>query len=132
MEYDVPAASRRSPQKAGLSSDTGRFGPSVAIGLGAHQSDRRLPLGDLLSARSRSVQTPTNPHPELCRSGLACFKTRIVSSPLLAVSDLPFGTDVHRVDSLAQAQAQLPGRLAVGARVLKQRRGHSGIGIWRI
>src|SRR5882672_2442680 len=53
---------------------------------------------------------------------------------LLAVRDLPFGTDVHRVDSLAQAkaQAQLPGRLAVGARVLKQRRGHSGLGIWRI
>jgi hypothetical protein len=51
---------------------------------------------------------------------------------LLAVSDLPFGTDVHRVDSLAQAHAQLPERLAIGARVLKQRRGHSGIGIWRI
>ena len=51
---------------------------------------------------------------------------------LLAIRDLPFGTDVHRVDSLAQAEAQLPGRLAVGARVLKQRRGHSGIGIWRI
>jgi hypothetical protein len=51
---------------------------------------------------------------------------------LLAVSDLPFGTDVHRVETLAQAQAQLPDRLALGARVLKQRRGHSGIGIWRI
>ena len=51
---------------------------------------------------------------------------------LLAVRDLPFGTDVHRVDSLAQAKAELPGRLAVGARVLKQHRGHSGIGIWRI
>lgn len=51
---------------------------------------------------------------------------------LLAVRNLPFGTDVYRVDSLAQAEAQLPARLAVGARVLKQRRGHSGIGIWRI
>lgn len=51
---------------------------------------------------------------------------------LLAVRDLPFGTDVHRVESLAQAEAELPGRLALGARVLKQRRGHSGIGIWRI
>ena len=51
---------------------------------------------------------------------------------LLAVRDLPFGTDVHRVDSLAQAEAQLPGRLVGGARVLKQRRGHSGIGIWRV
>ena len=51
---------------------------------------------------------------------------------LLAVSDLPFGCDVHRVDSLAQAQAELPFRLSGGARVLKQHRGHSGIGIWRI
>jgi hypothetical protein len=51
---------------------------------------------------------------------------------LLAVRDLPFGSDVHRIDSPAQAQAQLPGRVAIGARVLKQRRGHSGIGIWRI
>ena len=51
---------------------------------------------------------------------------------LLAVRDLPFGTDVHRINSLAQAEAELPGRLAGGARVLKQHRGHSGIGIWRI
>ena len=51
---------------------------------------------------------------------------------LLAVRDLPFGCDVQRVDSLAQAQAELPARLALGARVLKQHRGHSGIGIWRI
>lgn len=51
---------------------------------------------------------------------------------LLAVRDLPFGSDVYRVDSLVQAQAELPLRLATGARVLKQHRGHSGIGIWRI
>ena len=51
---------------------------------------------------------------------------------LVAVRDLPFGTDVHRLDSLTQARAELPGRLALGARVLKQQRGHSGIGIWRI
>ena len=50
---------------------------------------------------------------------------------LLAVSNLPFGCDVP-VDSLAQAQAELPFRLSGGARVLKQHRGHSGIGIWRI
>lgn len=51
---------------------------------------------------------------------------------LLSVSDLPFGSDVHRLDGLAQLQIDLPGRLARGARVLKQRRGHSGIGVWRI
>jgi hypothetical protein len=51
---------------------------------------------------------------------------------LLAVRDLPFGSDVYRIDSLKQLNAELPGRLALGVRVLKQARGHSGIGIWRI
>jgi hypothetical protein len=51
---------------------------------------------------------------------------------LLAVRDLPFGTDAHRVESLAQLQGEVLDRLQSGARVLKQRRGHSGIGVWRI
>ena len=45
---------------------------------------------------------------------------------------LPFGSDVHRIDSVAQLAAELPPRLRQGARVLKQHRGHSGIGVWRI
>jgi hypothetical protein len=51
---------------------------------------------------------------------------------LVATRELPFGSDVHRVDSLAQLEAELPQRLWGGARVLKQHRGHSGIGVWRI
>jgi hypothetical protein len=51
---------------------------------------------------------------------------------LVASRDLPFGSDVHRVDSLQQLAAELPGRLLRGARVLKQHRGHSGIGVWRV
>jgi hypothetical protein len=51
---------------------------------------------------------------------------------LLCVRDLPFGSDVHRVDSLARLKDELPLRLAGGARVLKQQRGHSGIGVWRV
>ena len=51
---------------------------------------------------------------------------------LVETRDLPFGSDVHRVDSLAQLEAQLPQRLTRGARVLKQHRGHSGIGVWRV
>jgi hypothetical protein len=46
--------------------------------------------------------------------------------------DLPFGSDVHRIDSLAQLAAELPRRLHHGVRVLKQHRGHSGIGVWRV
>ncbi len=51
---------------------------------------------------------------------------------LVETRDLPFGSDVHRIDSLAQLEAQLPQRLSRGARVLKQHRGHSGIGVWRV
>jgi hypothetical protein len=51
---------------------------------------------------------------------------------LFETRDLPFGSDVHRIDSLVQFEAELPRRLAAGARVLKQCRGHSGIGIWRV
>jgi hypothetical protein len=51
---------------------------------------------------------------------------------LFETRDLPFGSDVHRIDSLAQLEAELPQRLRQGARVLKQHRGHSGIGVWRL
>ena len=51
---------------------------------------------------------------------------------LFETRDLPFGSDVHRIDSLAQSESELPQRLRRGARVLKQHRGHSGIGVWRV
>jgi hypothetical protein len=51
---------------------------------------------------------------------------------LVQTRDLPFGSDVVRVDSLAQLATELPLRLQRGARVLKQHRGHSGIGVWRV
>ena len=51
---------------------------------------------------------------------------------LYETRDLPFGSDVHRIDSLAQLERELPQRLQLGPRVLKQHRGHSGIGIWRV
>lgn len=61
---------------------------------------------------------------------ILCMGTKDV---LVEVRDLPFGSDSRHVASLAQLQAELPGRLALGeARVLKQHRGHSGIGVWRI
>lgn len=51
---------------------------------------------------------------------------------LVQTRDLPFGSDVHRVDSLDQLRGELPQRLRDGARVLKQHRGHSGIGVWLV
>ena len=51
---------------------------------------------------------------------------------LVETRDLPFGSDAHRVDSLEQLAAELPVRLQRGARVLKQHRGQSGVGVWRV
>jgi hypothetical protein len=51
---------------------------------------------------------------------------------LVDARDLPFGTDTYRVASLEQLKAELPERLLSGVRVLKQHRGHSGMGVWRI
>ena len=50
---------------------------------------------------------------------------------LVETRHLGWGSDCWRVDSLAQLRAELPARLAAGPRVLKQWRGHSGIGVWR-
>ena len=51
---------------------------------------------------------------------------------LFETRDLPFGSDVQRIDHLAQIATKLPQRLRQGARVLKQHRGHSGLGVWRV
>jgi rhodanese-related sulfurtransferase len=51
---------------------------------------------------------------------------------LLDTRELPFGSDVQRIDSVQQLRTGLPPRLRRGARVLKQHRGHSGIGVWRV
>jgi hypothetical protein len=51
---------------------------------------------------------------------------------LFETRDLPFGSDVRRIESPGQLEAELPARLQAGARVLKQHRGHSGIGVWRV
>jgi len=51
---------------------------------------------------------------------------------LLDVRDLPFGSDAHRVATLHDVATSVRQRLEHGPRVLKQHRGHSGIGVWRI
>ncbi len=51
---------------------------------------------------------------------------------LFDTRDLPFGSDVRRIESLRELEAELPARLQSGARVLKQHRGQSGNGVWRV
>ena len=52
---------------------------------------------------------------------------------LFRTRDLSFGSDVHRYTTREQLREQLPLRMAEGKpRVLKQHRGHSGNGIWKV
>jgi hypothetical protein len=51
---------------------------------------------------------------------------------LVRTKAMAWGTDCHRVDSPTELREQLPTRLRAGARVLKQHRGSSGDGVWKV
>lgn len=51
---------------------------------------------------------------------------------LFQTRNLPFGSDVCRIESLKQLEEELPERLRRGPRVLKQYRGQGGNGVWRV
>jgi hypothetical protein len=51
---------------------------------------------------------------------------------LYATRNLGWGCDAHVYRSARQLRDELPARLAAGARVLKQYRGHSGNGVWKV
>jgi len=89
------------------------------------EGGRRRDRLDAMLRRVADAGVVVSAHPD----AIAALGTKDV---LLAVHALPFGSDVHRIDSLEQLEAGLPQRLAQGARVLKQYRGHSGIGVWRV
>jgi hypothetical protein len=88
---------------------------------GGRRRDRLDALLAALSAKGVFVSA----HPEaILRLG--------TKDVLYETRDLPFGSDVARIESVAQLDRELPSRLRRGARVLKQHRGHSGIGVWRV
>ncbi|HEX3096551.1 MAG TPA: Cj0069 family protein [Usitatibacter sp.] len=51
---------------------------------------------------------------------------------LFTTRDIGWGCDTHLYRSAAQMRAELPARLAGGARVLKQLRGNGGTGVWKV
>jgi hypothetical protein len=51
---------------------------------------------------------------------------------LLDTKDMDWGSEVHEYRTLNQLRDELPTRLSSGPRVLKQMRGHSGGGIWKV
>jgi len=89
------------------------------------EGGRRRDRLDAMLRRLADAGVTVSAHPD----AIQALGTKDV---LLAARDLPFGSDVHRIDSLEQLEAELPQRLARGPRVLKQHRGHSGIGVWRV
>lgn len=89
------------------------------------EGGRRRDRLDAMLRRVAGAGTVVSAHPDAVMK----LGTKDV---LLDTRELPFGSDVHRIDSLEQLLAELPARLAAGARVLKQHRGHSGIGVWRV
>lgn len=89
------------------------------------EGGRRRDRLDAMLGRVAQAGVLVSAHPEAVRR----LGTKDV---LYDTRELPFGSDVQRIDSLAQLAAELPLRLQSGARVLKQHRGHSGIGVWRV
>jgi hypothetical protein len=89
------------------------------------EGGRRRDRLDAMLRRLAAAGTVVSAHPD----AILKLGTKDV---LFDTRDLPFGSDVHRVDSLAQLEQELPARLRAGARVLKQHRGQSGAGIWRV
>jgi hypothetical protein len=89
------------------------------------ESGRRRDQLDAMLRRLADAGVIVSAHPDT----ILALGTKDV---LFDTRDLPFGSDVRRVESLAQLEAELPQRLLAGARVLKQYRGHSGIGVWRV
>jgi hypothetical protein len=51
---------------------------------------------------------------------------------LVRTKAMAWGTDSYRLDSPEAVREQLPARLRTGARVLKQHRGSSGDGVWKV
>ena len=51
---------------------------------------------------------------------------------LYSTRSLGWGCDTHLYRSARQLRDELPARLAAGPRVLKQYRGHSGDGVWKV
>lgn len=89
------------------------------------EGGRRRDRLDAMLRRLAATGVVVSAHPE----AILKLGTKDV---LFETRGLPFGSDVHRVDSLRQLEADLPRRLRSGARVLKQHRGQSGSGVWRV
>jgi hypothetical protein len=89
------------------------------------QGGRRRDRLDAMLRRVADAGVTVSAHPD------AALKLG-TKDVLVETRHLPFGSDVHRIGSVEQLAAELPDRLRAGARVLKQHRGHSGIGVWRV
>lgn len=88
------------------------------------ERDRKILDQTLTEAANKGVLVQTDPE-TIMKMG--------TKQVLVDTKDMSWGSDVHAYESLDQMRAELPARLEGGrSRVLKQFRGHSGGGIWKI
>jgi hypothetical protein len=55
-----------------------------------------------------------------------------VKEVLYRTRELGWGSDTHLYEAMGVFEAEFPGRVAAGPRVLKQNRGNGGIGVWKV
>jgi hypothetical protein len=85
--------------------------------------DRSVLDGLLHEVASRGVWIST--HPDV----ILKMGTKDV---LVRTKSMGWGTDTHLYRSTSQLASELPERLALNARVLKQHRGNGGNGVWKV
>jgi hypothetical protein len=144
----VQPRSREARRLAGVFDAFAGFG-AVAMPVPYHDEDRDEVRRQLLAAdgvlvwvnpiedgRDRSILDAllsevsaagifVSAHPDLIRK----IGTKEV---LYSTRSLAWGCDTHLYRSASQLNDELPARLAAGPRVLKQYRGHSGDGVWKV
>jgi hypothetical protein len=97
----------------------------VLVWVNPLQDGRDRSVLDAILREAAAAGVFVSGHPDV----IATLGTKEV---LYTTRDIGWGTDTHLYRSVAQMRAELPARLVVGARVLKQLRGNGGIGVWKV
>ena len=97
----------------------------VLVWVNPIEDDRDRSVLDALLREVSAAAVFVSAHPDL----ILKIGTKEV---LYSTRSLGWGCDTHLYRNARQLHDELPARLAAGARVLKQYRGHSGDGVWKV
>lgn len=98
---------------------------SVLVWVNPLQDGRDRSVLDAILREVAAAGVLVSGHPDV----IAKLGTKEV---LYTTRDIGWGCDTHLYRSVAQMRAELPARLARGARVVKQLRGNGGNGVWKV